>query len=128
MIETLKLDFDNREFSLALKILKARSSIFRVLRDWRIIGCRVFETRKGYHVYLEIDAPKLTPLDFAFMQLLLGSDYMREANNYFRTRYGLSEDWNFMFGKKFDGHGTLLSSEVERPELAGVLLNEIMEG
>ncbi|MEO0303950.1 MAG: hypothetical protein ABIM64_01680 [candidate division WOR-3 bacterium] len=114
--EILKLDFDFKNRDLLKKILKKRLSVLRIL-GIDVLSCFVFETCKGYHVYLKING-NFSYIEIIALQALLGSDYKREAFNLKRFRSGLGKEWNILFEKKFDENGKKIYEEKELKDLS----------
>ncbi len=87
----------------------------------RFTDIEVYETSKGYHIYLYCDSGRpLIPLEIIIIQLALGSDYKREIFNLRRARAWLDGDeleegWNVLFRYKYK-HGKLVSYEKETKE------------
>jgi len=126
-METLKLDLDIKDFQKVVSIVRNRCAVFNILDFVKPIGCRVFSTTKGYHIYLVTDGKDLNSFDICFLQMALGSDYKRETFNFMRFRDSLDKKWNVLFESKYDGQGNLLSHEVAEPVLSDVLWKAIQE-
>ncbi len=82
---TLQLDIDSSE---AFELYKGR---FEKLKQWyRVKKVKIITSKSGgncKHVYIEL-AESLSDLERIFLQLLLGSDYMRELLSLQRIRMG----------------------------------------
>ena len=134
-METLKLDLDIKDFNKVADIVSKRcGAVFMILNQTlpagtvpiKLIGAGVFSTRKGYHIYLEVEGD-YTSFDVCFLQMALGSDYKRECYNFARFRNNLSKDWNILFEKKFNEKGEVVSCEQAEKELSDILMIRINE-
>lgn len=79
----------------------------------------VKETAHGYHFYYDVPVfpsySEHVQYTRVILQLLLGSDYKREAFNWRRVRDGI-ENWNVLFKAKFrKENGRLVQVSGERP-------------
>jgi len=125
-MEMLKIDIDIKDFGKVRSIITNRCrGVFAIL-GIKPIGCRVFGTAKGYHVYIDIEG-EYSSFDVCFLQMAVGSDYKRETFNFLRFKNSLDKKWNVLFAKKYDGQGNLLSSEIEEPILSKLLWDGIIE-
>jgi hypothetical protein len=123
-METLKIDIDIKDFLKVKSIIGNRArGVFSIL-DIKPIGCRVYSTHKGYHVYIEVFGD-YNSFDLCFLQMALGLDYKRETFNFMRFRNSLDKKWNVLFSKKYDGNGNVISFETEEPKLSELLWDEI---
>jgi len=68
----------------------------------RMKSCAVYETKNGFHVYLDT-AVKIEPVKALFMQLALGSDYRKEIFSFIRLErgYTANKDWSVLFSIKY---------------------------
>ena len=68
----------------------------------RIKSCAVYESKNGFHVYLDT-AVEIKPLKALFMQLALGSDYRKEVFSFLRLERGYTDpkDWSVLFSIKY---------------------------
>lgn len=98
----LKIDIDRKRKvdKLARNIVNRIKPILRYA-SISIADIRAYETRRGYHIELEIDAPLLDNKDIVFLQLLLLSDWKREIFNWLRVRSSEQlTSWNILFDAK----------------------------
>ncbi|MEM4483764.1 MAG: hypothetical protein QXS19_07595 [Candidatus Methanomethylicia archaeon] len=98
----LKIDIDRKRKvnRLARDIVNRIKHISRYA-SISIADIRAYETRRGYHIELDIDAPLLDNKDIAFLQLLLLSDWKREIFNWLRARSSEQlMSWNILFDAK----------------------------
>lgn len=98
----LKIDIDRKRKvdKLARNIVNRIKPILRYA-SISIADIRAYETRRGYHIELEIDAPLLDNKDIVFLQLLLLSDWKREIFNWLRIRSSEQlTSWNILFDAK----------------------------
>lgn len=98
----LKIDIDRKRKvdKLARNIVSRIKPILRYA-SISIADIRVYETRRGYHIELDIDAPLLDNKDIVFLQLLLLSDWKREIFNWLRARSSEQlTSWNILFDAK----------------------------
>lgn len=91
----------------------------------RVTDIQVFETAKGYHIYLKaVSKEKLRPIDIVVIQLVLGSDYKREAFNWRRVKGNSAVGgWNTLYKFKFRGD-KMVSCE-EKTENARIMENTV---
>jgi len=89
----LKLDVDTHLSEKSMKLWKkTRLAILKSL-DYKVIEMNFDESEKGFHVIVLIkSSEKLSPEKQCFLQVLLGSDLMREKLN--MARIGRGIDWN----------------------------------
>jgi len=93
----LKIDIDKKD---KRDFMRRFTAFYRYFKP-KIISYDIKETRKGYHVRLELDFSfDFNDVDIVFLQLLMGSDWKRELLNYFRIKNKISS-WNVLFNKKF---------------------------
>lgn len=64
----------------------------------------VYKTKKGYHFYIyllnkNIAIDHVAPEKGVILQLILGSDWLRELRNIYRISKG-DADWNLLFSEK----------------------------
>lgn len=130
-IYQLLLDFDDKNFKKITKtILNRYASLFNII-DLRFLGCKVFETKHGFHVCLDVKTEQLNGnkhYNTAFLQLLLCSDYKREAFNLRRVSNGATENWNVLFQAKFQNGecvGKETFSQTKTNKLKTILLSII---
>lgn len=98
----LKIDIDRKRKvdKLARNIVNRIKPILRYA-SISIADIRAYETRRGYHIELDIDAPLLDNKDIVFLQLLLLSDWKREIFNWLRVRSSEQlTSWNILFDAK----------------------------
>lgn len=102
-MDEIKIDIDEkrttrqwRRYSYFTGKILARLSI-------RVLVVNVTSTRKGYHVRMTVDSPKIPAkasyCSLVAIQAILGSDPLREANNLVRVWNG-RQDWNKLFREK----------------------------
>lgn len=108
-----------REFAERMQFISAFMGIeFKRLR--------IYETRRGLHVYLWCGDKKPSPQEAVIIQLALGSDYRREIFNWLRVKDDTKgARWNILFQGKYNSKGRRVSQE-EHSELAIKLEEEIM--
>lgn len=101
-IETLKLDYDIKNFSKIFSDNFKDKSIYIVNTfKLKIYNVAVYETKQGHHIYIEVQN-KLTNEDIVFLQLLFGSDYVRECWYWKQIKYTSLKNkiWNVLFTEK----------------------------
>jgi len=100
-IEILKLDFDDYSFRKIKKEFTRKNLWIIRFFKLKIKKIQVFKTRKGYHIYLYINN-RLSNKDIVFLQLALGSDFMRECYYWRRIKYPKlpKREWNILFYEK----------------------------
>lgn len=103
----LKIDIDRkRKINKLARNIVGRLKVLKETATISVADVRVFETRRGYHIELEIDAPVLDNKDIVFMQLLLNSDWRREVFNWLRSRASDTlPNWNILFDAKVKDDG-----------------------
>lgn len=103
----LKIDIDRkRKINKLARNIVGRLKVLKKTATISVADVRAFETRKGYHIELEIDAPVLDNKDIVFMQLLLNSDWRREIFNWLRSRASDTlPNWNILFDAKIREDG-----------------------
>lgn len=95
----LKLDWDRK----IVNVFKYFDRLWFVSRklDLKIKEFRVFETRKGMHIYIDV-RNRLSDPEIVFIQLLAGSDWKREVINLKRIRNGVPmSEGNKLFKAKY---------------------------
>ena len=118
----IKLDYDC-EWRIVQRVFKERGWLLKRLG---ITSLLVFQTKKGFHVMVDIKT-KLDQFEILYVQMILMSDSNREILNFLRyKKYGDSK--NFLFdSKNFLRDYKIVSSRmrVMKPRLAKELLNII---
>jgi len=115
----LDFDFKPKDLEKFAKELANKMSFIDFVFETTFTKCKVRETNKGLHIYLEAIAPnQLNPVDIVVIQLALGSDYKRELFNYRRVKDKvITENWNILFKRKttrdVEGNVKYESKEVE---------------
>lgn len=101
--DTIKLDFDVKDKKALLSNFKERVKVLWFFKI-KILNVQVFSTNHGFHVYL-ISNKHLNNADLVFLQLALGSDFMREIFYWKRIKYPVlkNKGWNILFSKKYYG-------------------------
>jgi len=132
-VEVFMVDIDYKPEDIEDFAREFASKIVFAFRLFNIdyVSTEVYETNKGYHVYVYAN-PKieLDNKDVIIIQLILGSDYKREAFNLYRVmsgEYGQKDrSWNVLFHRKFS-KGVEVSSEksTEQSELMTEIINEL---
>lgn len=99
--DTIKLDFDNSDKKLLIANFKERVKVLWFFKI-KILNVSIYQTNHGYHAYL-ISNKRFTNADLVFIQLALGSDFMREIFYYKRVKYPVlkNKGWNILFSKKY---------------------------
>jgi hypothetical protein len=126
---TLKLDFDGLEVDYSEQINRIKI-VFHIIGFLRLNSVDVKQTKKGFHTYLYIQSPKvlLNPIDLAFLQSLMQSDYKRESFNFLRIKSGVglfNNEWNVLFSeKRKTSDNQVLSAESDRPDLEKLFTGE----
>lgn len=114
----IKLDVDSKRIDPKAKASKIANKIkfLSNIIDLRVVNVRVFETGKGYHIYIDVDTPaKFDAKDITFLQLLLQSDWKREVYNWLRARADVQlPNWNVLFQIKFSNNKVTMELESER--------------
>ena len=117
MTSIVKLDYDNITVKDVQLIFHHRGWL---LKYFGIVDIGAYETNKGYHVAVVIEAD-LEPRDVLLLQVLMGSDIQRDIYNFIRKYNGENiEDWNKLYTKKWIILGTnprKTSVERECPDL-----------
>lgn len=94
-----KVDVDVKmSKELLTKFVNTRLAIAQRL-GYAVKGCRVVETKKGYHLWMEI-FKKLTDKELCELQFLLGDDQVRCRFNFLRLDLGAFGWFNALFSKK----------------------------
>jgi hypothetical protein len=88
------LDFDNIDGSTLLKILEQRIFVIFYFKI-HIKEVLVFETKHGWHVYIEIEE-QLDDMKVLFIQTALGDDFKRACFNYTRVELKIP-NWNVLY-------------------------------
>ena len=99
----LKLDIDNKMKKTQLtNLLCKKTDVIRKIKHETIYAIfNIFETHKGYHVYVTYDTnAKLNPKDIVMLQLIYGSDPAREMHNLERIEKHI-KNWNVLFSSKY---------------------------
>lgn len=126
-IYQLKLDYDILNWEKIKELILSRYlSLFNIIA-LRFLDCDVRQTKKGYHVRLTVKTSQLNgnkDYNTAFMQLLLDSDYKREAFNLRRVSNG-EKNWNVLFEYKFR-NGKQVSEETPQPFLTDELKKTLL--
>ena len=99
----IKLDIDNRDIYADEKLSFRFGYLFRYFGDdlGSFVCIDKYKTKKGYHYYIKFPAKKedLSRIDMVMIQLILGSDWLRELRNLYR----ISKDdktFNVLFSTK----------------------------
>lgn len=106
----IKLDFDKKELPM-VRI----NYVFKLLR-LRLRDVKIYKTRKGWHVKIEIKERIKSPITLTLIQALMGSDYRRETFNMIRAynldkkKGAIKEAWNVLYYKKLV-KGKIVSEE-----------------
>jgi hypothetical protein len=124
------LDYDMEEEEFMRDVPMRLQVVFGTLKFVNPKRVRVYQTKNGFHVYLNIYSKLvLLPNDLCCLQALFGSDFKRECFNLVRIKTGMAY-WNVLFSKKWevaDGEQVILSKETHRPDLEPLVLNKIIE-
>ena len=130
LMTQILLDFDNDEFKSEEALLKFIENRWKFVFQFvwpygrlELKDLRVMRTSNGWHVYLTV-ANRMTQDDIVFLQLMLGSDYRREAYSYLRLHSGV-RDWNFLFQRKYDGDHNIISKEERCPDLTNEIRDKV---
>lgn len=92
----LMIDLDTKEEEEKMRILWA----LRMLSPYVAFKeAKVYETRKGFHIYIYVDQ-ELDPIETALIQQLLGSDRNRGVFNYIRIKRGFKK-WQVLYKRKY---------------------------
>ncbi|MEM3265142.1 MAG: hypothetical protein QXH07_04220 [Thermoplasmata archaeon] len=112
-----KIDLDYMRTRQAERLIKFR--INWIDYYFHILPAKVsyYRTHKGMHVYIMPMNEVNLPLEYiTFIQLALGSDWLREIRNLNRLYTGTITNWNLLFNKKFkmnkDGTIENISKEI----------------
>lgn len=101
----LKIDLDSKNLA-DWDEFKKRFYELSCIWDLSYNSFEVYETNKGYHIYLDMSEHEVFKSNWACLtlQACLGSDYKREMFNLFRleTNKGKTEYWNVMFKIKYN--------------------------
>lgn len=111
VVNEILLDIDFKDVKFFKQLGKQLNTI-NYLSHIKPLSCVVYETNKGFHVYLKVSSKqKLSQLDLMFFQGLLSDDYKRELFNWNRLKKN-GDSENLLFYKKYSlvGH-KLLSQE-----------------
>jgi len=120
MQKTIKIDIDDRNTFDIERFLWALRNLLATDDNVKIEEVEVYETKKGYHIYLHLKQ-EIPPLQCLIWQCLLGSDINRELFNYMRIKDG-DKNWNVLFKRKWcNGY----FSKEEKTENATKIENEI---
>jgi hypothetical protein len=104
----LKLDIDGNKKNLHETLYRIRLSGKILERQWQ--SAKVYSTKRGWHVYLETGLD-ISNKEAILLQVLLNSDWIREAYNLKRLWAGNTTNWNVLFDVKKDSNGKILSEE-----------------
>ena len=115
MTTRLLIDLDSKEDEEIERFLWALEWLCEFHRFKR---AEVFETRKGFHVYIDVDED-LQPVEIMLLQQLLGSDPNRELYNYTKWKWGF-RTWQMLFKYKYapQKDGSIVTSRENKTERA----------
>jgi len=106
--------------------LADRMAFVSVFMPFRFYQIEIYETSKGYHLYLWSEGETPSAVQQVLIQMALGSDYRREIFNYKRVwSKKIPPRWNLLFCSKYDDNGKIVSRE-EKTNNAIRLEEEIM--
>lgn len=92
----LMIDLDTKDDEEKMRILWA----LRMLSPYVAFKeAKVYETRKGFHIYIYVDQ-ELDPIETIALQQLLGSDRNRGVFNYIRVKRGFRK-WQVLYKRKY---------------------------
>lgn len=109
----LKLDIDTKE---GIEDRVKQWAFTLAWLDKKPRGITIYETTKGYHVYILLDRAVFLK-DIMLLQALLGSDIKRERYNYSRYLNGRWENVLFARKSRLSGY---VSTEQKTEETAGL--------
>lgn len=114
----VKLDIDCPEDKSMESIVKlseelaSRMVFLMFFTPFEFRQIRVYETARGFHIYLWSEGEKPKPIEVVIIQLALSSDYRREMFNYLRVwSKKPPEHWNVLWKTKYDKEGNIVSRE-----------------
>lgn len=114
----IKLDIDRPEGKSMEAIVKlseelaSRMVFLTLFTPFEFRQIRVYETARGFHIYLWSEGEKPKPIEAVIVQLALDSDYRREMFNYLRVwSRKPPEHWNVLWKSKYDKEGNVVSRE-----------------
>jgi hypothetical protein len=107
----LRIDLDDKEEKTKKRFLWAIGLLSKYHKFEQV---EVFETNRGFHIYLCLKE-RVDPILAMLLQQLLGSDRDREVYNYIRYKKG-HKRWQILFSKKYYENGILRTSEERKTQ------------
>jgi len=105
----LRIDLDDKEEKTKKRFLWAIGLLSKYHKFEQVA---VFETNRGFHIYLYL-GERVEPILAMLLQQLLGSDRDRELYNYIRYKKG-HRRWQILFSKKYYEKDDILRTSEER--------------
>ncbi len=118
--DTIKLDFDIKDKTSLINNFRERVKVLWFFKI-KILNVEAYSTNHGFHIYL-LSNKRFSNADLVFLQLSLGSDFMREIFYWKRIKHPVlkNKGWNILFKKKYYG---LKSKETKE----GIISEEILD-
>lgn len=107
----LRIDLDDKEEKTKRRFLWAIGLLSKYHKFEQV---EVFETNRGFHIYLYL-GERVDPVLAMLLQQLLGSDRDRELYNYIRYKKK-HRRWQVLFHKKYYENGILRTSEERKTQ------------
>ena len=99
----LKIDYDTHRHNPIQRFNFRAKYLMQYFPQVSPMKVMVYRTKKGFHFYVYIKNRKVvqnSPItEIVFVQLVLGSDWLRELRNMYRISKG-DADWNILFSDK----------------------------
>ena len=95
---TIKLDIDSKDDNVVDTLEFKLRYILHYFKG-HTATIMLYETFKGYHVYIDIDVV-FSDTELVAIQAILGSDWLRELRNLNRVKHS-DITWNILFDTKF---------------------------
>ena len=95
----LKIDCDTHRYNPIKRFNFRAKYLMRYFPDFSPMKVVVYKTKKGYHFYVYLTKKFFLSEDMVLIQLILGSDWLRELRNLSRISKG-DADWNLLFSEK----------------------------
>ena len=111
---SLLMDIDRKpkQLSRFAKQFVERMAFVSGFMSFPFCQIEIYETTKGYHIYLWTEGTQPSAIQKVLMQLALGSDYRREVFNYKRVcSKKIPPRWNLLFVSKYNEEGKRVSKE-----------------
>ena len=95
----LKIDYDSHRHNPIQRFNFRAKYLMQYYPQFSPMKVMVYRTKKGYHFYVYANIKNWNDVFKPMLQLILGSDWLRELRNIHRIGKG-DTDWNILFSEK----------------------------